>query len=232
MIREPKDPLVEIADLAEELCDPRQHTERIYGWTPSRHRKVIRVHKTIQAGLLEQLRDAIRSAAGADEQGRRVIPGSRPPLLLEALTRQLIIVTGVNEWMSHHRIENRTAVEANIRSLVGAAPNMPSDSRIELLRDLRRWRSWAAVMSGWANPPLQPHVACPNPDCSTISSLRIIPDRKSGYCTACEHIWDDRDGSINLLADYIKAETNRERIKVKILSSVQGHGGWAERRTA
>lgn len=227
--KERKDPLVEIADLAEELTDPRQHTERVYEWSPSRNR-VSKPVVTVQAGLLEQLHEAIRHEAIADEQARHGVPASRPPLLLEALARWLDIVTGVNGWMSDAREEHRGSVFGNLRALVGVAARFGSDDRIRLLRDLRRWRTWAAVMSGWANPPLQPHVACPNPECGAIGSLRVIPERKSGLCVECKHTWDDRDGSINVLANYIKNETAKPRVKVPIRSSVQGHGGWAERR--
>lgn len=227
--RERTDPLVEIADLAEELCDRRQHTETVYEWSRSRNR-VAKQIRTVQAGLLEQLHDAIHSDATTDEQGRRGIQASRPPLLLEALARWLDIVTGANEWMSHAREQHRGDVAANIRALVGAAARFDSAERHRLLRDLRRWRTWAAVMSGWAHAPLQPHVACPNPECAAMGSLRVFPERKSGFCVDCRHVWDDRDGSINVLANYIRNETAKPRVKVVISSTAQGNGGWAERK--
>ncbi len=227
--RERPDPLVEIAELAEELCDSRKHTERVYEWTRSRNR-VSRPVVTLQAGLLEQLHDAIHGDTATDEQGRRTIPDSRPPLLLEALARWLDIVTAVNEWMSQAHEVHRSDAAANIRALVGAAAGFDLAERKRLLRDIRRWRTWAAVMSGWADPPLQPHVACPNPECAAIASLRIVPERKSGFCVECRHVWDDRDGSINVLANYIKSETAKPRAKVVIGSTAQGNGGWAERK--
>lgn len=228
--RERKDPLVEIAELAEELCDARQHTERIHEWTKARNRKLTKVYITVQAGLIEQLRDAITAAVAPDDEGgRHGIPASRPPLLLEALARHIAISTAVNEWIHWLQLENRPTVEANIRALVGAAPTMDNLGRHAILADLRRWRTWAAVMSGWATAPLQPHVACPNPDCATMSSLRVYPDRKAGFCVACQHIWDDRDGTINLLARYIKTETARPHAKIPVGSQTTGHGGWAAR---
>ncbi len=227
-----KDPLIEIADLAEELCDPTEHIEQIYGWTKARNRKLLRTHKTTRAGLIQQLRQAVYGATAGDQEGRRVIPQSRPPLLLEALGKLIEIEAGVNEWVHIVKIENRGKAELNIRALVGIASEGPPARRHRLLSDLRRWRGWAAVMSGWALPPYQPDVRCPIEDCGELGTLRIILDRKVGLCVACETRWDERDGSINLLAAYINDETEKPRTQVPIGSTTQGHGGWSERRSA
>jgi len=227
--RERKDPLVEMAELAEELCNPHQHLERIHDWTPGRKRKLTRVYATVQPGLIAQLREAVSTAMVLDEQGRRTVPASKPPLLLEALNRHLTIATSTNRWIWDLQLVNRDTVEANIHGLVGAAPTLDPPLRFELLADLHRWRTWAAVLTGWAIPPLQPHVACPNPDCATMSSLRIDPERKTGFCATCGHMWDDRDGSINLLAAYIKRETEKPPRKVRVGSTVAGHGAWQTR---
>ncbi len=230
--RERPDPLVEIAVLAEELCDPREHVEQLWGWTKSRHRKVTGVHKTVQPGLVEQLRAAVHEPAGVlEEEGRRGRSNpSRPPLQLEALARLLDIGLFSNEWMSATRLEHRGGIEANIRALVGAVGGMDRDLQHHLLHDLRRWRGWAAVMSGWALPPYQPHVVCPRSECGQLGMIRIILERKTGLCVACQTVWDDRDGSINVLARHIEAETSKPHTKVPIRSTAQGHGGCAARR--
>lgn len=232
MNREHKDPLAEIAELAEELCDPRQHTERVYGWTRQRNRKVVRLHTTVQPGLIVQLRDAVHEPAtiNEDHAPRGRAEPSRPPLQLEALARLMDIALYSNEWVHDARIEHRGGIERNIRALVGAAPRIDRSLQLGLLSDLRRWRGWAAVLSGWALPPLQPHVNCPNPDCAKLGTLRIILERKTATCCECKHIWDDRDGSIQLLARYIAQEQARPRLRVPIGSTVAGHGGWAGRR--
>lgn len=232
MDRERKDPLVEIAELAEELCDPRQHTERIYGWTRQRNRKVIKLHKTIQPGLITQLRDAVHTPAGlADDQTQRSRATlSRPPLQLEALARLMDIALLSNEWIHHIRAVNRGPIESNIHALVGAAPGLDRDQQHQLLHDLRRWRGWAAVLSGWALPPFQPMVTCPNPECGKLGTLRIVAERQTATCGECRHIWDDTDGSIRMLARYIAAENSRPRVRVQVRSTAAGHGGWAGRR--
>lgn len=229
---ERKEPIIEIAELAEELCDPRSHTEPVYGWTKQRNKTLIRQHTTTQAGLIQQLRAAVRHPAVHDEQAvrGRETP-SRPPLQLEALARIMDITLLANEWLSTTRTVHRGDVESNIRALVGAAPRLDSDAQHRLLHDLRRWRGWAAVMTGWALPPYQPHVTCPRSECAQLGTLRIILERKTGLCVACQTVWDDRDGSINLLATYIASETAKPHVKVAIRSTVQGHGGWTERRS-
>lgn len=230
MMREHKDPLVEIADLAEQLCDPRQHTERIWGWTKQRNKKVVRIHTTIQPGLIVQLRDAVHTPTAEDEQTRHHRATlSRPPLQLEALARLIDIAVTSNEWVHHTRIVNRGGIEPNIRALVGNAPRLDRDLQHDLLSDLRRWRGWAAVMSGWALPPYQPHVPCPNPECGK-HGLRIIAERQTATCSECRHVWDDTDGSIRMLARYIAAENARPRIRVPVGSTSAGHGGWTTRR--
>lgn len=226
-----KDPLVEIAELAEELCDPTEHVEQIYGWTKQRNRKLLRTHRTTQAGLLQQLRVAVAHGGHTEQEGIKTVPSSKPPLLIEALGRMISIEISVNEWISGQRLVNRGRAEPNIRALVGAAGGFDEGIRRMLLSDLRRWRGWAAVMSGWALPPYSPDVKCPVSDCGERATIRIVLERKTGICMACETRWDDRDGSINVLARYIEAETAKDHERVPVGSTVQGHGGWSERRT-
>jgi hypothetical protein len=224
--------LVDIAALAEELADPRQHTEPLPEWDTSRNRTVRKVYITTVPGLLEQLREAVYPGnTTQDGNGPRGIPMSRPPLLIEALSRDVQIGLAISGWISNLGLENRFQREANVRALVGAAPHLEHDQLADLRTDLRRWRNWAAVLTGWALPPLTPHVPCPEIDCGTVGALRIILDRRSGYCSACSAVWDDRDSSINVLANYIQAETAKPRKRTRIGSTVNGHGGWAERRT-
>lgn len=224
------DPLVTITTLAEELCDPRQHREPVYEWI-NRNRKLTRTIVTIQAGLLEQLRDAIYPAATiADNTSTRSIPKSRPPLLIEALSHNIEITKGANRWTWRLGLTNRGAAEANIRTLVGAASHLDNDTRHELAHDLRRWRNWAAVMTGWATPPMTPRVPCPN--CSTLSSLRILPERRSALCSTCGNVWDDTDTTYTQLGQWIVKAADNPPPRLRITSSREGHGGWASRASS
>lgn len=220
--------LTDIADLAEELCDPRQHTEYVYEWDRNRNRKPVPI-RTVQNGLLVQLRAAVQP--GRTGEDARTVPRSRPPLLLEALDRHIAIATEVNEWLHMLKLENRPSIEQNIRALVGISAQLGHDGQHTLRSNLRAWRTWAAVMSGWELPPFTPFVACPKVSCGAKGRLRIDATRKTGYCAACDTIWDDTDGSIGVLAAYISAETEKPHVKVPIRSGILGHGGWAERRS-
>lgn len=218
------DLLIVIAGLAEELVDARQHHEPIYVWTPGRHRKKTGEHITIQPGLLAQLRDAIYEGPAAayniGYQAQSAPPGSKPPLLLEALAHHIAITMAANRWIWDLRATNHGAAEANIRTLVGAAASIDDDARRALASDMRRWRNWAAVSTGWANPPMTPRVPCPNPECGQTSSLRILPERKAAHCTKCGNVWDDTDGTIEALAQWVTHHSDNPPPKVKV-----GSGG-------
>lgn len=219
-----------IADLADELTDSRQHREVIWGWSPSRHRIKTGEHITIQTGLLEQLRDAIYPTATiGDAPGPRSLPQSKPPLLLEALSHHIAITMGANRWIWELKAINRGTPESNIRTLVGAAAATDEDTRRALTSDLRRWRNWAAVMTGWANPPMTPRVPCPNPDCGHMSTLRILPERRAGMCSKCDRVWDDTDGTIEALAEWVTNYAANPVPTARIRSGAAGHGGWMSR---
>lgn len=213
-----------IAALAEELADPRRHTEPIYEWTPGRNRKLTRVIATTQPGLIAQLRDAVQPGSTGD--GGRSAPASRPPLQLEALDRLIAIERAAVGWGRFLRQPARDDLESTIRALVGAAGRADDTQRHALASDMRRWRGWAAVMTGWASPPLTPYVPCPN--CGAIATLRILPERRSGLCSSCDHVWDDSDGSLTALGSWV-IKTGGLAVKVRLHSSTTGHGGWANR---
>lgn len=223
--------LIDIAELAEELAESRKHTEPLPEWDASRNKKVRSVYVTTVPGLLDQLQQAVYGThTTKDTEGTRGIPASKPPLLIEALSRDVQIGLALQSWIANCGLKNRFDRAGNVRLLVGHAPTLDLDIQHQLRRDLRRWRTWAAVLTGWALPPLTPDVQCPEIDCGTRHTLRIILDRRTGYCSACSSVWDDRDGSINVLAAHIAAETAKPRIRSRIGSGAEGHGGWTERR--
>lgn len=215
-----------IAVLAEELADARQHREPIYEWTPARNRKLARVILITQPGLLAQLRDAVQPASGTGEGGRSV-PASRPPLQLEALDRLIAIENGASGWLQLLQEPPRPYLEAVIRGLVGAAGRADDDMRHALAADMRRWRGWAAVMTGWASPPLSPYVPCPN--CDAIATLRILPERRSALCSGCDHVWDDTDGSLTALGSWVIKQAENAPPRLRLGSRAAGHGAWQSR---
>ena len=195
-----------IADVASELADPRQHTERVRtGWTAARN-PVFTAHTTIQPGLLAQLYESVIPGS-AEQEGARSTPGSRPPLALEALSRHSAIVIAVTRWCWTLRLELRDTVEGNLRALVGAAAQLDDDTARTLLSEMRAWRRWCAVMTGWESPLFAPRAPCPV--CETLGTLRVNLSAASAFCTACGSGWDREDGGIEVLARHIRAVTDR-----------------------
>lgn len=216
---------VAIADLAEELCDPRQHREQRWGWSASRHKVRLADHITIQPGLLAQLHDAVAPLlASLDEPGARGVPSSTPPLQLDALDRYLDIAVNAASWCHLLGVRTRLDPADNIRGLAGA---QHGEHAAALLHDLRRWRGWAATMTGWRSI-YAPRAACPVIECGRTGTLRINLDRGTGICIACRSWWDET--TITILAQHI-ANTSDGHEPIRVRSGWAGHGGWASRTT-
>lgn len=221
--------LSQLAALAEELCDPRQHIERIHDRDKHRNKRLRRAWVTTHPGLLRQLAEAVTESTATSGDGGRSVPSSRPPGAWEAMSRHSAITIAVFRWCWSLRLEQRDTVEGNIYALVGAAAGMDDDDRRALLGDMRSWRHQAAVMTGWASASFVPQVACPIVDCGRMNTLRINLDRRLALCTGCEARWDDEDqeGSFAVLASYVEGATERrERDRTRVRSGKAGNGGW------
>jgi hypothetical protein len=197
-------PLDHITDLADELTQPHAHREPYTVWDSQRHRKT-RHHITVQHGLLTQLYRAVLPATMADEGSGGTIPGSRPPLEIEALSRHTQIATTAQRWCRDLHIDPRPTIESTIRALVGAAPSADDDQQRALAADLRRWTHWCRVYLGLEQVRQITAVPCPLPDCNGRGTLRINLTTSHGLCTACGATWDHK--TIGVLAQHIT--TNR-----------------------
>lgn len=221
--------LVDIAAIAEELCEPHQHTEQIVDRDPAdRRKRRRRIWVTTQPGLISQLKTASEGHGdGRTEQGGSRVPGSRPPGFWEALARHSAISIDVVRWCWELNLDIRDTPEAGIRALVGAATNLDDSTARDLLAALRGWRHQAAVMTGWAHPAFAPAVNCPIVDCGRHATIRINTDRMVAWCIACDSRWDDEAGAIRTLARYIEARTGSSpHRRPRIRSGKQGNGGW------
>lgn len=183
--------VAEIAALAEELCDPHRHTERVEEWDRNRNRKV-RTYVTTQQGLLKQLRDiaamGLKVGSGCGSGGGK--PGSKPPGMFEALARHVYIVVEAGRWCDTVGLPQRDAVEGNIRALVGRAPSLDDQHLARLHKEVRFWRAQAATATGWETPPYTPPVPCPV--CSRLGTVRINMAERSAYCTNQDrNMWGD-----------------------------------------
>lgn len=217
----------DIADLAEELCDAHQHREPVYEWTASRHRRQVRVHVTVQPGLLVQLHRAVvplLSSAADDAGGGGGVARSRPPLQLEAFDRYHEIGVQTARWAGELGLRPRLTAQGNIRGLVGRADRMSEDDQRELRSTLARWRGWAATMTGW-QALYTPRATCPVTECGQ-RGLRINLSNESACCSSCGATWSPE--KIGILAAHIAAQQPPHE-RVRIRSGVAGNGGWDRR---
>jgi hypothetical protein len=195
----------DIADIADELTEAHQHTEVVSFWDANRNRKK-RQYRTVQPGLLAQLHEAavdpvhLMDDVGGSS-GKK--PASRPPLAIEALSRWLDISEGVKRWCETLAITRRTTVESNIRAIVGCIGQLDADTLSAITEDMKAWRRWAAVMTGWETKVFSPSIACPV--CETFRSIRINVTVHTGFCTECQHYWES-DGLVDLALESQKKE--------------------------
>ncbi|MCG5460834.1 hypothetical protein MED01_004260 [Micromonospora sp. MED01] len=197
-----------ITGLAEQLCDPHHHVERVRYWDKNRNEKH-REWRTTQPGLLQQLHDAaVEPVQATADTGPRPTPGSRPPLALEALSTHAAICTHVHHWCWSLNLNPRNTVEGNLRALIGATGQLDDDDLTLLAVELRTWHRWASVATGWTAPLFAPHVPCPA--CHTTGQLRVNLTAQAAHCRACQATWASDDGSIYHLGAYIQAHTSRK----------------------
>lgn len=210
-----QDAVEQIAEQVAELVEARRHVEEYQLWTAARHRKTLN-HVTDHGSLLDQLRAKLPPTNGNGEDENPITAASaasRPPLAIDALDVLLRIEAASAEWTSVRlRRDLRETVEDNLRLLVGASTRMEDDELRALARDVRRWHGWAATLTGWQSPPWRPRVACPL--CSASDALRVNLADKHALCMHCGEHWDSTDGSIVLLADYIRQTDQREEIRM------------------
>jgi hypothetical protein len=199
--------LDQILAVADELTEPHLHREPYTTWV-NRNRKTS-YHETVQPGLLAQLYQSVSPVSSNGEAPAGGVPGSRPPLAVEALSRHDEICMAVLRWCTSLRLDTRVSAESNIRGLVGAAGNLDQDTQAVLLAELRQWRRWAAVLTGWENLYRPARVPCPIVDCGKTNTLRINLTAQTALCQACSSTWSGDDGSIAVLADYIRRRTEK-----------------------
>ncbi len=177
-----------ILRVADDLTEPRPHVERVPYWDASRHRK-FREHRSVIPGLLAQLYDAaVDPVQAPQEGGTRPKPSSRPPLALEALSTYESIAGAALRWVRVVRLQPRVTPQSNIRALVGTVGHHDEDTLDAMYEDLRTWRRWAAVMTGWESPLFAPRMACPA--CESFGSIRVNAERGMAFCMRCEHWWE------------------------------------------
>lgn len=179
----------EIAQLADELAQPHVHAEPYRTWK-SRNRKD-RLHYTTHPGLLEQLRlRAVDPSKLLNDVGGGASkkPASRPPLAIEAFSRWIDIRHAVAEWGFALGIDYEPVPEEGILALSKVAITQTETTVQAITRDMRQWRRWCAVMTGWESKVFSPAINCPS--CTSFRSIRINSSVGIGFCCECQHSWE------------------------------------------
>lgn len=188
----------ELAGLAEELCDPHQHTEVIWDDNGHRNKRMRRAYTTTQDGLLAQLREIGHEGLKVGiTKGTGGKPGSKPPGLFEAMSRHVYIAVTVAQWCQVRGVQIRMTVEENLRGLVGVAPAMDDETLDRFVREVRYWRGQAATATGWAAQPFQPWISCPTCGRQSTLSISMTEDGRgvrSAYCSNTDR--DARTGDL------------------------------------
>jgi hypothetical protein len=180
-----------LLDVADELTEPHIHVERLPFWDDNRNRKY-REHRTTQPGLLAQLYEAaVEPVKVVDEAGGKGKPKSRPPLAIEAYSRYNDICVGALRWVTSVNVKPRETAESNIRALIGIASRFDLDTLEALLYEMKAWRRWAAVMTGWQTRVFRPRIACPY--CDTSGSIFVNGTEQLAYCNECQMYWEGED---------------------------------------
>jgi hypothetical protein len=187
--------LDKIRDVADALTEPHLHSEPIPYWDNNRNRK-IRRHTTVQPGLLAQLYQSVIPAGSSADPAAGGVPGSRPPLAVEALSRHDEIAVAVMRWCRSLDLTIRVSVESNVRLLVGVSPGLDDDTARALLSEMGQWRRWASVLTDWERLYRPAGVACPVVACGQVNTLRVNLTAKTAMCRACSATWSDEDGTI------------------------------------
>lgn len=198
--------LTRLGDLVDELTSKHKVETPIYGWTPSRHRKMTAVKSMFYPPLLDQLADCVRPHGGQtdDEGGGRRVPSSRAPLDLDALDRLVAIEHGVNRWRQQLGMDSRGDVKRDLRGLVGAVTRTTSTQVDELTSEASTWWRWCRTVAGWDSAPWRPHAPCLA--CDKRGGLRVRLDQQTACCVACGAAWGA--DNIGLLARHIEAVTS------------------------
>ena len=198
-------PLERLVEAVDELTMSRTHVEpysRLVGQTWVHERWPTQVES-----LLAQLERCIEPS-GSTSGGHRV-PGSTPAARMDAINALLVIDAEVTQTVGVYLDEDRATIAANLRALVGLATELGEPDQRDLAKQARRWRTMAALVTGWEVPATRlTQNTCPL--CAARGSLRVRVDANAGtgtaLCVECHETWDET--TVGLLAEHVRWENN------------------------
>jgi hypothetical protein len=169
-----------------------------------------RDHRTRAPALIAQLL-ANDVPSAAVEEGPRPGFASKPAARLDAIDAAVHIDREVNLWITDMGEQTRSLdTMSALRQLHGLAAGADQVTRKAVERDARRWWTQARIVTGWDSPAWTPDNTCPQ--CSERGSLKVKLADHIAMCTGpeCRTTWTPE--TIGLLADHIRAESERERL--------------------
>jgi hypothetical protein len=181
-------------------------------------------HITQSPPLLDQLQYASPSGLGEDGGGGGY--KSRPAARIEALDTLIQIDKFAARWVRDlgeddpaDKIDPATGLLVHgsgtiacVRLLGSLAPSQDRRTQAKIVADVRRWWTWARIATGWDSPAWRPDNTCPA--CGVRGTLRVNLVAQIGTCVddGCRETWDE--GSIGILAEHIRVESESERVPV------------------
>lgn len=192
-----------LLQMIRDLCDGGTHREPYtthHGATI-----IIQYHVTVMTPLITQLLEASEPSSSAEAGAIRPAT-SKPAARLDAIDTAIRIDHAAVTWLNHlgwYPDNHHTTID-NIRHLASLTPNQDHDTTRTIEADIRRWWTWARIITGWDTPAWAPANTCPL--CGTRGTLRIRLDQHIATCTedTCRQTWDHQ--TIGLLADHIRLE--------------------------
>lgn len=204
---------LDLIDLIRELTEQHQHRQFYM------RKKKPRYHTTNNPPLLDQLADAIEPKSSV-EAGTARPATSRPSAALDAIDTAIRIDTDAARWLRHLGQDDPGNTLECVRQLGALAVSTDHCGRAKphgncctyhrIESDVRRWWSWARIVTRWDLPAWQPDNTCPL--CGTRGTLRVRVTEKLATCIddTCRETWDDT--TIGLLADHIRAENHDTQV--------------------
>ncbi len=146
--------------------------------------------------LLLQLRAGIAgSTAGVSSSG----PASRPPTTLEPLAALQTIDVETRVWVRALGLDCHPSIAARLVALARRAPAL--DERLSALdADVRTWWVHARTVTTWGDPPIRPHIPCP--DCGTWGRINVRLTPTTAACLECGAAWDGT--TIGALGEHVQ----------------------------
>lgn len=189
------------------LVNPRRTTERVRtGWDKSRH-AVYTDHAVNHPPLLDALAAALVPGS-AEQDGGRQVPGSRPPLSIDALDRWDVISREVVTLALRYDVEMQPPLDSKIRMLAAVATYLPPEGLAELCDCARSWVTWCETITGHTDPLFRPDAPCLA--CDRRHGLRVNVTDQRAYCAHCRATWSHEEGNIGVLGAHVGTWTKQK----------------------